>query len=806
MERPSFGKRMTDLQFTQMGANLGPVGAAVGFGVDFVKNLRGFKKDKSQFNKAETKANFYDKMQNMGAEREYDYTGMARHGMEVHGRNGLWANIHAKRERIKNGSGEKMRSPGSKGAPTDQAFRESQAGYGAEMRMGGNPYMGYGGKYQVGGKVPAELEMNEVVFIPKEDGSYEQYMETSHNAPSHEQGGVKTMLPQGAVVFPGEFKRAAEKAYKFGGKTGDWSQFMMVKDKMLKRAKQAYDMGKPYSSGGAMGYGGKYRDGGKVGFSLPKMPTPQNDMYSRLQSMRPLEKANTFNQIGGMMQQQSKFGYDDQGFPTVMLSDDELGETTTYNLTGAEQQELESLLNERDSGKYDSGKVTKVVGKGKNKKYITGESFKNMNPQKAARLKELQEKAQQTAMVKNTRGTTIATGNGSLPIGSVKHTGNRGVVSGQQQILNALIAKAKEQGVTGLPETLVVDDVMGAKTRAAMDYFQSKGMYKTPELLSAANVARYQQNWKNMSDAQKRAALISGAKAIGLDRESLKKGVYTTFNQGPKTSPTTGAKKDAAVSEQSNAAGKNPLKAAPDMPWYLQPRTENDQSKPNLIGNVLSGIAQFGKDVAKGVAGASQLADMAFQPKPKSNLIGSAAKGLQEFGNNLMLGMQGATQLAEMMGQAQAKQQGSMDMGILGKYAQGLGNFAGDVMKGIEGASQAAEMLSKKQKELRMKDQKNRMLDDAGAMLGYNAKYTMLEPEADRIAQEILQGQGMNTDMRGMPTEGGMPLNKDRLNATQRLLLRTLMQKKSKGKKLSAQEQANYNRLKDIARTVYTFE
>ena len=38
---------------------------------------------------------------------------------------GLYANIHAKRKRIEKGSGEKMRKPGSKGAPTDKAFRES---------------------------------------------------------------------------------------------------------------------------------------------------------------------------------------------------------------------------------------------------------------------------------------------------------------------------------------------------------------------------------------------------------------------------------------------------------------------------------------------------------------------------------------------------------------------------------------------------------------------------------------------------------------------------------------------------------
>jgi hypothetical protein len=38
---------------------------------------------------------------------------------------GLYANINAKRKRIEKGSGEKMRKPGSKGAPTDKAFRES---------------------------------------------------------------------------------------------------------------------------------------------------------------------------------------------------------------------------------------------------------------------------------------------------------------------------------------------------------------------------------------------------------------------------------------------------------------------------------------------------------------------------------------------------------------------------------------------------------------------------------------------------------------------------------------------------------
>lgn len=36
---------------------------------------------------------------------------------------GLYANIAAKRARIKAGSGEKMRKPGTKGAPTAAAFK-----------------------------------------------------------------------------------------------------------------------------------------------------------------------------------------------------------------------------------------------------------------------------------------------------------------------------------------------------------------------------------------------------------------------------------------------------------------------------------------------------------------------------------------------------------------------------------------------------------------------------------------------------------------------------------------------------------
>ena len=38
---------------------------------------------------------------------------------------GLYSNIAAKRERIASGSKEKMRKPGSPGAPTDSAFKKA---------------------------------------------------------------------------------------------------------------------------------------------------------------------------------------------------------------------------------------------------------------------------------------------------------------------------------------------------------------------------------------------------------------------------------------------------------------------------------------------------------------------------------------------------------------------------------------------------------------------------------------------------------------------------------------------------------
>ena len=50
---------------------------------------------------------------------------MGRQGEMVMAKRGLYANIHAKRKRIKMGSGERMRKVGSKGAPKRKDFIKS---------------------------------------------------------------------------------------------------------------------------------------------------------------------------------------------------------------------------------------------------------------------------------------------------------------------------------------------------------------------------------------------------------------------------------------------------------------------------------------------------------------------------------------------------------------------------------------------------------------------------------------------------------------------------------------------------------
>lgn len=61
---------------------------------------------------------------------------------------GLWANIHAKRKRIKAGSGERMRKKGAEGAPTEEQIKNSQEMGGKRklMKKAGFPDLSGDGK------------------------------------------------------------------------------------------------------------------------------------------------------------------------------------------------------------------------------------------------------------------------------------------------------------------------------------------------------------------------------------------------------------------------------------------------------------------------------------------------------------------------------------------------------------------------------------------------------------------------------------------------------------------------------------
>ena len=82
---------------------------------------------------------------------------------------GLYANIHAKRERISEGSGEKMRRVGSKGAPTADAFRQSAKT--AKLKEGG-PSLAVGRGEKLSVKAGAGLTEKGRAKYNRETGSH----------------------------------------------------------------------------------------------------------------------------------------------------------------------------------------------------------------------------------------------------------------------------------------------------------------------------------------------------------------------------------------------------------------------------------------------------------------------------------------------------------------------------------------------------------------------------------------------------------------------------------------------------------
>jgi hypothetical protein len=76
------------------------------------------------------------------------------------GKRGLWDNIHAKRKRIKAGSGERMRKPGSEGAPTNADFK-------AASEEADAPKLPFDGPYRKAGEKRKDQYGNEIKNVAK---------------------------------------------------------------------------------------------------------------------------------------------------------------------------------------------------------------------------------------------------------------------------------------------------------------------------------------------------------------------------------------------------------------------------------------------------------------------------------------------------------------------------------------------------------------------------------------------------------------------------------------------------------------
>ena len=156
-------------------------------------------------------------------------------GPEVAGKKeggGLYANIHAKRERIADGSKERMRKAGSKGAPTEEAFKKSARtakAYGGnlsglEMNKGGRAKRaggGYNGPDPAASAASAarmeEQERLEREFMDKMDRQEKMPPKPMPKPPAKRMPAPPYQMPD--RVSSGDYKKGGRAERKAGGRT-----------------------------------------------------------------------------------------------------------------------------------------------------------------------------------------------------------------------------------------------------------------------------------------------------------------------------------------------------------------------------------------------------------------------------------------------------------------------------------------------------------------------------------------------------------------------------------------------------------
>jgi len=157
---------------------------------------------------------------------------------------GLYANIHAKRERIAHGSKERMRKPNSKGAPTAKAFKVSARTAKAE----GGPFADM--SYTKGD-----------MSYTKPDFPYP--MNKVHEGPIHSPVAGRTdHLPMnvasGSYVIPADIISAMGEGntmagFKVARKMFSSQPYMVNEKQPYDSAEQPYSEGKPYGARAAGG-------------------------------------------------------------------------------------------------------------------------------------------------------------------------------------------------------------------------------------------------------------------------------------------------------------------------------------------------------------------------------------------------------------------------------------------------------------------------------------------------------------------------------------------------------------------------
>ena len=156
-------------------------------------------------------------------------------GPEVAGKKeggGLYANIHAKRERIADGSKERMRKAGSKGAPTEEAFKKSARtakAYGGnlsglEMNKGGRAKRaggGYNGPDPAASAASAarmaEQERLEREFMDRMDRQEKTPPKPMPKPPAKRMPAPPYQMPD--RVSSGDYKKGGRAERKAGGRT-----------------------------------------------------------------------------------------------------------------------------------------------------------------------------------------------------------------------------------------------------------------------------------------------------------------------------------------------------------------------------------------------------------------------------------------------------------------------------------------------------------------------------------------------------------------------------------------------------------